>query len=276
MEKKAFHKRAYHPGKAYFEGYYYKHQKGEHTLCFIPGRNRGQAFIQVIADGEVYHIPYIGENEFSSTGVRVDIDHPGCHLTGEIRYSGLTPLRSDIMGPFARLPMQCRHGVLSMRHRLAGGVQLNGRYLDFTDGVGYIEKDSGRSFPRKYLWVQCNDFPDDDAVMAAVADIPFLGGHFTGCVSAVWHAGREYRFATYRGVRIEEENARRLRLRQGKYRLIIDMCPSTGQELLAPQAGAMTRLIRESPCAPARFRLYDGETLLLDRESPRASMEYVE
>ena len=32
--------------------------------------------------------------------------------------------------------------------------------IDFTNGVGYIEGDSGTSFPESYVWVHCNDFSE--------------------------------------------------------------------------------------------------------------------
>ena len=35
-----------------------------------------------------------------------------------------------------------------------------------------------------------------------IIDIPFCGGSFQGCICAIVYGGREYRLATYRGVRI--------------------------------------------------------------------------
>ena len=78
------------------------------------------------------------------------------------------------MGPFKYFPMECRHGIISMRHTLEGRLKLNGKEIDFTNGLGYIEKDSGRSFPSSYVWVQANDFDEPCSIMASVADIPFL------------------------------------------------------------------------------------------------------
>jgi tocopherol cyclase len=54
-----------------------------------------------------------------------------------------------------------------------GRVLLNGRELNFTGGKGYIEGDSGRSFPKSYTWVQCNDFTVECSIMVSVVHIPF-------------------------------------------------------------------------------------------------------
>ena len=116
--------------------------------------------------------------------------------------------------------MQCAHGVVSMRHSLSGALELNGETLDFSDGTGYIETDRGRSFPTKYLWTQCAwDGAENSSLMLAVATIPLPVGGFTGCICSVFHGGREYRLATYRGARIEAWSSSAAVIRQGKYRL---------------------------------------------------------
>lgn len=51
--------------------------------------------------------------------------------------------------------------------------------------------------------------------MLSIAHIPFLGGAFTGCICALMFAGREYRLATYRGMRILTLTDNTVRLRQG-------------------------------------------------------------
>ena len=82
----------------------------------------------------------------------LQIERDELSLHGTVRCGPFTPLRSDIMGPFRFLPtMECAHGILSMAHPLEDSVTLNGKTLDFSGGVGYIETDRGRSFPDCYL-----------------------------------------------------------------------------------------------------------------------------
>jgi len=269
-----------------FEGFYYKHQKNGRTLVVIAGRAKDHAFIQVATDGGAHIVRYpplayaaagsmtrIDASTFSPDGITLSIQRPELTMSGRIDYNGLTPLPGDIMGPFRFLPMQCRHTVVSLRHHLSGGVWIGGEYLDFTGGIGYIEGDSGRSFPRFYTWIHCGDLPKDSTVVAAVADIPLAGLRFTGCIAVVRTAGKQYRLATYNGVKIVRCGEREIVLQQKKLRLMINVDSRPGHTLLAPVRGRMTREIRECIACRARFRFYAGDVLLLDAFSERASFE---
>ncbi len=187
-----------------FEGWYFKHQRGRDMLAFIPGIAESGAFVQMLSPSasRQFEVPeltvkdgviYAGNCEFSRRGCKIDL--PG--VTGEILYGGLTPLSSDIMGPFRFLPMECRHGVISMGHGLSGSLVADGETYSFFGGVGYIEKDSGRSFPRYYQWLQCNSFPEPCSMMLSVANVPFCGLSFSGCICAIMYKGIEYRLASY-------------------------------------------------------------------------------
>ncbi len=268
-----------------FEGWYYKHQRGAETLALIPGRSQEGAFIQVLTGTSSFWAPYrlseyeagdtlrVGGSRFSRTGAVLDIHTPEINLLGELRYTDLTPLSTDIMGPFRHLPMECRHSVASMHHHITGEVRLNGRELNFTDGTGYIEGDSGRSFPSAYTWIHCNAFDEKCSVMASIATIPALGFHFQGCICSIWYQGREYRLATYRGVKVRRFTSDRIELVQDRMQLCIDIRRGEGRRLLAPQRGAMTRTVREAAAVEARFRFRVGTKLLFDKRSAYASYE---
>jgi hypothetical protein len=279
--------------RGHFEGWYYKHQTkfsngGEvKSLAVIPGRASDGAFIFVVADKESYRISFppaeykkcdgelrIGGNIFSPDGISLDIQTPELSLSGKLTYTNLAPIRGDIMGPFRFFPMECRHGIISMNHSLQGEVTLNGETLDFSGGKGYIESDSGRSFPAGYTWVQCNAFDADCSVMASVARIPFYGLRFWGCICVVWLNGKEHRLATYRGVKIVRCERGILELKQGKYRLKITIDERDGQRLPAPQSGKMNRFIRETLSCPAHFQFMKGDECLFDGKSDFASYEY--
>lgn len=200
--------------RKFFEGYYYKHQKNGQTLSLIVGYSGSERFIQVITGDFSEKFPFTSGNYFSEKGVVLNLKSERITLSGKIRYENLSPIKYDIMGPFRFFPMECRHGIVSMRHLLRGKITLNGEVIDFTDGIGYIEKDSGCSFPSSYMWVQANDFPAECSVMAAVAVIPFCGLHFRGCICVVQYGGKEYRLATYLGVRVLVQSRKILVLKQ--------------------------------------------------------------
>jgi hypothetical protein len=270
-----------------FEGWYYKHQAGGRSLALIPGRADGGAFVQVVTDQRAWNISYplseyhlkndilrAGGSTFSQDGISLDIHHPELTLTGSIQYTDLTPLRSDIMGPFRFFPMECRHGIVSMNHDLSGAVTLNGETLDFTNGVGYIESDSGRSFPDQYTWLHCNDFEQDCSIMASVAQIPFYGLRFWGCICVVWLNGREYRLATYNGAKILCCDPGIIGLKQGRYRLTVTVESKGGHELAAPRSGVMSRMIRENLSCSAQFRFTEGDRVLFEERSDHVSYEW--
>lgn len=264
----------------YFNGYYFKHQKGRHTLCLIVSRSDHGRLIQVVTEEFAEAVPLTEGNYFSPGGIRLNIHSGRLSLTGCIRYGRPAPLRYDIMGPFALFPMECRHKVVSMDHGLEGKINLNGKTIDFTGGRGYIEGDSGRSFPSDYTWIQCNSFTESCSVMAAVAKIPltslFGGLHFTGCICAIFYGGREYRLATYLGARIVECSGQRMVLRQGKYRLEIRVYGNkkAGHLLHAPQDGKMDRRIREAADCPASFVFSRGGETIFHLYSEHAAFEY--
>lgn len=273
---------------SYFEGWYFKHQKGEETLAVIAGRANDGAFIQVVTQEGSYRAGYplsayrkgkqlqIGDSTFSRDGISLSVRREGFVLSGDLHYGGLTPIRGDIMGPFRFFPMQCRHTVVSMRHDLTGGVLLNGKELAFTGGKGYIEGDSGRSFPKSYTWVQCNDFDRDCSIMASAAHIPFAFRQFWGCICAVWLEGTEYRLATYLGAKIQRRDERQLVLAQGDFTLrVLFLQPRAGHPLAAPVKGSMARSIREAPGAPAYFEFRKGDRVLFQAKSQFASYEHV-
>lgn len=273
--------------KPYYEGWYLKQQQGDNVLAVIPGRSQNSAFIQVITPSESHFVEYplasysrraamrVGSSTFSPSGMDVDVQTDGLKLRGQVRYHATTPLRYDIMGPFSLLPMETKHAVFSMRHRVEGSVSINGRTMRFDDGLGYMEGDRGHSFPSSYVWVQSVDFPRGASVMAAVAGIPLAGLRFTGCIAVVLLDGKEYRFATYLGVRVVEASECSVHLRQRGMDLRIEFPDARGHRLQAPASGAMDRPIREIPDAPARFLFAKNGRTLLESACARTSFELV-
>jgi len=277
--------------KPKFEGWFYKHQANGKSLAVIPGRASDGVFVLVNTGDGSYHIPYplsqyrksgdilrVGGNTFSPSGVTLNIRHPQLNLIGKIDYINPTPVRNDIMGPFRFFPMECRHGIISMNHKLHGTITINGEMQDYTGGKGYIESDSGHSFPSKYTWVHCNDFKKNCSIIASVALIPFCGLKFWGCICVVWLNGQEYRLATYKGVKIARCKLGMITLKQGKYRLDIAIDPKTlykaMHQLPAPQQGKMSHYIRETLSCTAKFRFAENDRCLFDAVSNGASYEY--
>ena len=128
-----------------------------------------------------------------------------------------------------------------------------------------------------YLWTQCVWQESSlNSLMLSAAAIPLAGGRFTGCICAVVDRGREYRLATYRGARVERWSGAGAVIRQGKYRLSVELLKGEGCPLRAPAGGVMGRTVQESLCSTVRYRFWAGETLLLDHTDRCAGFEYAE
>lgn len=281
--------------KAYFEGWYFKHQNGVNTLAVIPAfhvdaEGKRTASIQVITENEshCFSIPIeefsadrrrffirAGRNVFCEKGISLNLRAPGMRVRGRLSYGAFTRPGYDVMGPFRFLPfMQCSHGVLSLHHSIYGTVFINGRACDFHGGKGYVEKDRGSSFPKSYLWTQCNWFEQGRcSVMASVAHVPLPVGHITGCICTVFYKGREFRLATYLGVKVIRCTRRRLVLRQGRYRLEVEFPEDEGRVLAAPVQGQMSRTIVENAACKIRYAFWIDGRLLFDMTSSQASFE---
>ena len=283
----------------FFEGWYLKHQGGGRTIAFIPSfhrDDRGKTFasLQVITGEGSWQKRYPGESfwahrrafqvlmgqEFycSAKGLQANLDLPGLRVEGRLEYGPFTPLESDIMGPFRFVPcLQCNHGVLSLAHTLSGVLTVNGEDWDLEGGTGYLEKDWGNSFPSAYLWTQCGwthrGLPW--SVMISAATIPLGPGGFDGCICALLLGGKQVRIATYLGAKILGWNSRGVLLRQGSLTLEARYLGGGrgGQDLSAPDRGAMSRVIRESASCPVRYRLWQGSRLVMDALRENASFE---
>lgn len=294
---KYFH--GYQKNHSFFEGWYLKHQSSDGVLALIPAyhidrQGRRSASLQIVTDTESWIIPYSADrfqaasslfyvnldtSAFSEQGIHLDIAAKDVVLTGRISYSPFTTPSYDIMGPFCAVPfMQCRHGVLSLAHRLSGQVVINGRRLDFDGGIGYIEKDWGRSFPSRYIWTQCS-WTDKKTktpccVMLSIADIPFAGTHFTGCIGSILFRGKEYRLATYKGVKILEYTRREIVVSQNGMLLHINLIKEQPLSLAAPALGSMSRTIKESAACQVRYQLFFQEKKVFDILCRHAGFEY--
>ncbi|MDA3956106.1 tocopherol cyclase family protein [Oceanispirochaeta sp.] len=267
--------------KFYFEGWYLKHVSSDKSrvLSFIPGvslsREGNHCFIQVIdgISGQTWYCSYplesfeadrkhfsirLGDSLFSQEGCRIRIDEKDLQVSGDLQYEqSLSFPRSfsnpGIMGWFSYIPgMECRHDVLSMNHFIKGELLFNQQKIDFTEGLGYIEKDWGWNFPSSYIWLQCNNFDEPDtSFMLAVALIPLGPICFTGFLGFFHNRGQTRVFGTWNRWRISSLDFQGIgkgsfTLTDGKESLSCRVEGKEGGSLKAPAKGAMSQVIKES------------------------------
>jgi hypothetical protein len=293
----------------FFEGWYFKMVSADekHKIAIIPGIILGKdahAFVQVIdgSDGstEYFTFPFeqfradfphfrlsIGENQFDSSHLSVNIQQPEGQLAGEVTFGMLNPwpvtfFSPGVMGWFAWVPkMETYHGVLSFDHSLQGKLTLNGKEMDFSGGRGYIEKDWGKSFPSAWVWFQSNHFENTSAcITASVAIIPWLGNSFKGFIVGFWLDGELHRFTTYRNSKIESleisDDHVAWVLRNRTYRLRLNAPRAQGGLLRGPTPMDMGKRVMETLSASIDLRLetLKGD-LLFEGTGEHAGLEVV-
>lgn len=274
--------------KNYFEGWYFKvvSKDERHAFAFIPGisfdeNGKSHAFIQVLNGKKctaAYHDyetsefkpstqkfeVHLGENFFSSEKIELDLPN----IKGSLSFKDTTPWPKmlgapGIMGWYSFVPfMQCFHGVVSMHHLLEGSLNIDGEEVDFTGGIGYIEKDWGRSFPKAYVWMQTNHFDAGVPIsmMGSVAHIPWLGNYFVGFIGGFWLEDRLFKFATYTGAKKHleiGEDTVNLIFKNPRTELRMFARKGETGELVSPLSGAMKGKINESLQATVEVELLE-------------------
>ncbi len=300
--------------KFYFEGWYNKivDSSANHIYAIIPTialnkkEKTSHAFIQYL-DGintSVEYIKYrledfenlsnkkyeiqIGKNYFSLERIHIDIDQQNHKIKGDLEYLNpiLWPkkfLQPGVMGWFSYVPfMETYHGIVSMNHEIRGTLTIDGEFINFDNGKGYIEKDWGKSFPSAWVWTQSNHFSNPNlSFMFSIAKIPFLGMKFNGFLSALWYEGDFYKFATYTRAKIKSldilPDILHVIVEDKKYTLDFEVAKKgIGSGLLkAPKVGVMSGHIAESINSKIRLKLFDKrkDILIIDDLGVNAGLE---
>ncbi len=297
--------------KKYFEGWYFKHVSPglDYVYSFIPGvslnKSNSHAFIQVIdgIKGETTYIQFpldsfiyrkdklfvqVGDSIFTDAYIDLRINHGDNIISGRLEYKDIVSYPKSlfspgVMGWYSFVPyMECKHGVVSVNHKIRGKLNIYGKIIDFENGRGYIEKDWGKSFPEAWIWLQCNNFNIPDAsLMISIAKIPWLGSFFTGILGFLYFNHKFYLFSTYNGSKISTLRYRNKELVIGidhrDYRLKIYVNHSKSSDLKAPVMGRMDRIIKESIDSVVKVELFhkSGE-LLFNDTGIRAGLEIIE
>lgn len=299
--KKRIYKQELYQGRLfnknnYFEGWYFKNvtKDNKSTISFIVGvsysKKDNHSFIQIldniknksyylkfeINDFEYSDEPFyikIKNNYFSFNEINIDISNP-IKLKAILKYNELTKIDKsiyspNIMGPFAYLTfLECYHSIISIKHRITGYIDIYDNCISFEDGVGYIEKDYGISFPKQYLWIQSNS-NKDSSIFLAIASIPLKKIKFKGFISILEIGGQQYRFSTYNFGKIK-----RLKINNNKYLIIIVQGNKTleiivesfnSMDLISPKNGEMKNHVKESLESIVYVKLFIKKKLIYNR-----------
>ena len=185
------------------------------------------------------------------------------------------------MGPFSFIPfMECNHAIISMKSKADGKITINNEEIVFNNGVGYIEKDWGHSFPKSYIWCQGNSFQNSDAsFMISIADIPFKTFSFRGIICDLIIDNNEFKFTTYNNSKLlhyyVDNNYVDIILQKGNYYLNLKSQYSNSLKLSAPVKGKMEKDIFESISALITVTLKKNNNIIFSDTSLNCGLEIV-
>lgn len=268
---------------SYFEGWYFKqvNHYSSYTISFIPGisynKKDPHCFIQIIIlnnenklftfyfrykidDFIAKESPFlvkIKDNIFREDFIKINIEEPELRIFGELKYTKLKGLKKtffqpNIMGFFSYFPKnECNHHIVSVEHEVSGTLVINNKIVDFEKGKGYIEKDWGTSFPKEYIWLQCNNFDHSKELQLtfSYATIPYLNFSFKGFFISLFIGDKEYRFATYNFSKIKKikiyNNSFEVFIKKRNIEVSIKASFDKSRELFSPKKGEMKNKIKE-------------------------------
>ena len=292
--------------KQYFEGWYFKNMNDNFGISFIPGINitpqSKKAFIQIITKDTSSFVSYpiekfiyhekpfsiqIEHNLFTKDYMHICIEDSSqnLHIHGKMDYSNHTDIKNNIfypniMGPFSYLPfMECNHAILSMKSQVNGNLNINEKKFLFSNDTGYIEKDWGYSFPKKYIWCQGNEFQNPHAsFLLSIADVPLKLFTFQGFICILKLKDKEYKFTSYNASKLElyevGKTSVHVVLKKGDYSLTISSDLNTlNHSLMAPVQGMMKRTVFENITSSLYLTLKKKDQILFQDHSKNSGLE---
>lgn len=223
----------------------------------------------------------IGKNELSQTGILLDFVTDGIPVRGNFHFGSFSPikqsiLKPNIMGWLTYFPNECNHSIISMNHKVTGNLQIANQSWKIQDADGYIEKDWGTSFPKKYVWVQANDW-EKSSVVFSYATVPMLGKYAKGFFLVLHHDGKEYRFTSIEGSKLTDFHVSKdsfiATIKKKGICLNLKAKQSNPAALASPEHGEMKSYIKESLEGSFELILKIKNKIVITLSSQRASID---
>ncbi|MGE5456295.1 MAG: tocopherol cyclase family protein [Ignavibacteriales bacterium] len=279
--------------KNYFEGWYLKVVNDNHVLACIFGislyESDPHSFIQIMDSDDsksryfrfnvedFYYnkdVVRIKDNILSVHKLKLSIDdfEIDLKITPTTNLNEIFCMKS-VMGPFKYLPLPAYHEVIFMNSKIEGSIKTSN--IDTTiNGSGYMEKNYGICFPKKWLWFETNTFKNYNASLVfAKANVMCFEPFF--CILNI--GGEEFRFASYNGFNakyLNNNNTVDVVIKKNDISLKITIDHTPGQLIVAPtKGGNMRREIEESLTSTLTIALYKNRELIFQDEATNVSCE---
>jgi tocopherol cyclase len=290
----------------YFEGWYVKVEAASgKTVAFIPGislsNEDSHSFIQLIYSENAqtrYNKFPLESFEYSNDTFEISVDKNHfsidgfwAEIEGDIKVTANVTFKDrifypkrffspGIMGPFSFVPfMECNHGVVMVKAKTIGFIQIDDQFISLDKGTAYIEKDWGCSFPDPYLWIQSANFSNSDAsFMLSAARIPFMGSKFNGLIGFLYYNNVFHHFASYSSAHLStislENDTIVLTVKELKSVLKVIVKSDKAGVLKAPVKGKMSREIKECVNAQIHVMLTHENAIVFEGIAENAAVEF--
>ncbi|MBU1020591.1 MAG: tocopherol cyclase family protein [Firmicutes bacterium] len=284
----------------YFEGWYTRitDLKNDLNYAVIFGITNSKqdphAFIQLY-DGITLTNTYVrfDVSEFSYLNQTVSIGANSLslkHLTlelGEIfihtHFSNVSILKgknNSAMGFLVHAPLQCFQEVNMMNGLFSGDITKN-KMTRTISGKIYMEKTYGNKFPTKWIWLQCNHFPQDISLTFAYGKIPFLFWKLNGFMAILHVQEKEYRFTSYNLSKMKidhyDTDKVKITLRKKTRKLTLDATLIQPVEIVGPtKKGIMNLLVLESINSTLTAEFTEKNNILFHEEGSKVGLEIMD
>lgn len=159
---------------------------------------------------------------------------------------------------------------------------MNGLYEGVINNVNqkgtiYMEKTYGYKFPKKWIWIQGNNFDTEINLSMSCGYIPIFGLYQKGFFAVISYKGKTHQFGSYNLSRIKitlQENGVKVIIRKRRYKLVIEVLDNNPVKLVGPtDKGNMNLEVLESINATGVVTLYKGKNRIVQSKGTHIGFE---
>lgn len=292
--------------RGYFTMWHYRQCSSDLSLSILPvvfpRRPEGPAAsLQVLVNHDCFRQSFfppaiqasrerqvlrLGDNLFERDGIRLNIQQEEGSLTGELTLSPFLSPKTSLIAPTTAGPLcylgglSCDHNILSLRHQVAGHIEINGRRQDISSQSGYLVRRVGSGSPAISLWYQCGDFQFNPSlsISVEVGTITVRGWRRPYQLVICHLDGTEYRMASYYGGLSQsvfsQNGEAQLSFRQRDLQLDIRVQTCHALPVELPQDGEMTGVCYLYPTCQTQVVLKKGNRILADDVGVNAGYQW--
>lgn len=226
-------------------------------------------YLQIVTKDKSFVIKEPDKSILSNSGIKLNINSMDYNFKCELYFTKSVALEKQPISFFEKLPLQCKLKVNSLHYEITGNVTIDGKKHCFDGGVGYSHTVSGKTYPKGFLWLQCNDaLENDNSVVVALSHFPLGITSTTVGFAVVLANGTQYMMSTLNGAKLLAYGESLINIKCGKDELIITPLENSNyQTYLVPHGNELTRSIKECVNMSAHILFTHKDEVIIDNVS---------